>query len=141
MKIKFFIFLFLIPTSICFSQNKDTLFLYYAINESDLSSENKLIINNLLSLNNILSIDYCLYRFLGSSIYNQSLSEKRATNIYNYLINNNFSIDKIISYKGLGVFPKSHLFQNNNDTIVGVASHRRAEIRYSKSRRIAYRRK
>lgn len=134
MKIKFFIFLFLIPTSICFSQNKDTLFLYYAINESDLSSENKLIINNLLSLNNIFSIEIIAYTdFLGSSTYNQSLSEKRATNIYNYLINNNFSNDKIISYKGLGVFPKSHLFQNNNDTIVGVASHRRAEIRYSKA--------
>ncbi len=133
MKFKGLIIVFFSFISISFSQNKDTLFLYYDINEFSINDKNKLIISNFLSFNDILSVEIVAYTdFLGSSFYNQELSQKRAEVVYNYLLNKGFPKNNIIFYHGLGVFPKSHLFRSDNETIIGVPSHRRTEIIYVK---------
>lgn len=64
---------------------------------------------------------------IGSAQYNQSLSEKRALSVYNYLVQNGIHKERL-SYKGFG----DTLPVSTNDTEEGRALNRRTEFRVTK---------
>jgi len=119
-------------TFIAFSQEKNTVIIYFSINEQTLSAKNQLIIYNIANTPLIDSIEIVAYTdFLGTENYNQELSEKRSKSVYSYLIKKGIPKNKIVILKGMGIYPNSNASERTDTSDRGIAAHRIAEIRYS----------
>lgn len=119
------IFLF-ISTSV-FSQKKaDTLRLYFAVNEIT-SVANNLRLDSALKAIDKKSMDVGIYGyadFLSNNAYNISLSQKRADNVKQYLLDN-------AAYNQLNVYAcegKGEKFSKDNSSREGEPKQRRVDI-------------
>lgn len=132
MRILILIFSFFFFVTIICSQNKNILTLYFDLDKSILNEKSIKQIDSLTSIKNIDSIEIITYTdFLGSQDYNQDLSNKRAENVYNYMLKKSISKNKILVCNGLGVYPNSNYWQRKDTSDRGIASHRIALIKYS----------
>ena len=123
--------LFLLALCFCvyhgFSQKKaDTLRLYYAINEIS-SVHNNLRIDSALKAIDKKSMDVGIYGyadFLSNDSYNISLSQKRADNVKQYLLD-------LAAYNQLNVYAcegKGEKFSKDNSSAKGEPKQRRVDI-------------
>jgi outer membrane protein OmpA-like peptidoglycan-associated protein len=135
LKTRLFIILgiYLFVLNITYSQTNDTISLFYILNEHTLSNNNKTKIDALLNFDQITSVEIKGYAdFTGSKTYNDTLSFKRANTVKNYLLARDFSENKIVYCKGLGVHPNSSSKNRIDLNDKGIAEHRKVEIIFMK---------
>lgn len=126
--------LFIMQLSVtAFSQNSDTVFIHFPFNKSEL-------LNSEISKLNVFINDFKLFNgesnielrghtdFIGTNVYNQTLSENRVSSVLNYMIFNGVSSSHIQLRKGYG--ENEPLNGNRNE--VERQQNRRVEIIWKK---------
>lgn len=115
-----------------FAQMKDTINLYFAIDEYVLSEKNQQIVDSFLNKNHVKDVNIIAYTdFLGTAVYNQILSEKRCQRIKNYLLQQHFPEDKLVYCHGKGIHSNSSFQHRTDSTDQGIPEHRKVEIIYT----------
>ncbi len=126
--VNIFVFIFLYTFSFS-QQQKDSLTLFFEIDQHSLTQAHTEIIDSFIQTKNIDSIQITAYTdYLGTQTYNLALSQKRAYNTYSYLVKKENIHSQTVNYKGLGVFPNSKPSDSKNTENKGVLAHRKVEI-------------
>ena len=126
--VNIFVFIFLYTFSFS-QQQKDTLTLFFEIDQHGLTQAHTEIIDSFIQTKNIDSIQITAYTdYLGTQIYNVSLSQKRAYNTYSYLVKKENIHSQTVNYQGLGVFPNSNPSDSKNTENKGISAHRKVKI-------------
>ena len=115
-------------SGILFATNSSTLSILFATNSSTLSDASKSALRNLAtSLNQNPGTDIKIVGHTdntGNVDYNQTLSEKRAKSVFDYLMVDQGVSSKRMTYEGKGI----HEPVADNSTVEGRALNRRVEI-------------
>ncbi|MDR2915881.1 MAG: OmpA family protein [Tannerella sp.] len=124
--------LLMVLSDILYAQlHTDTIVIFFEIDSSVVDEKNANPLDELFFGKSIISLSIYGYTdFLGSKTYNQKLSTKRSTNVYNYLIEKNFDGKKIISCEGKGVYPKNLEENSQNISDKGIRAHRIVQVIY-----------
>ncbi|MBS1688274.1 MAG: OmpA family protein [Bacteroidetes bacterium] len=128
------IFILLLPSSVLFAQNKDTVTLYFELNEKVLNKHSQqkidsLVYNDILYPGeHIMIIGYADY--LGSGRYNEELSQERAKNVQAYLQQYGISKENITLCIGKGEIERPNIKGNE-----GYAADRKVDIVIGKKQR------
>jgi len=119
-------------------QQTDTLTIFFDIDKSVVDVNHATQLDELIANQNVISISIYGYAdFLGSVSYNQQLSEKRSTNVFNYLIERGFNRENFVISKGKGVYPNSSEKIRQDFSDKGIKAHRIVQVIYtSKSQEI-----
>jgi len=113
-------------------QQTETLNIFFDINKSAVDNNNAKSLDKLISDKNVSSITIYGYTdFLGSVEYNQQLSEKRSSNVRNYLISKGINIEKITQSKGEGIHPGSEEQSRQDFSDRGIQAHRMVKVAYT----------
>lgn len=129
-KLVVFILLFY-SASVCYSQQTDTLTIYYSIDSAGLEGEWKNEIRNLLK-KDIVSIKVYSYTdFLGTVSHNKYLSQRRANQVRTYLISQGVKPELITECKGMGIHPFSSNENRRNPDDRGILQHRVTKLVYT----------
>ena len=125
----------LLLTAFCIvnaQQQTDTLVIFFDIDKSLIDDKNAELLNKLVSNNNIISISIYGYTdFLGSVGYNCQLSEKRSTNVNNYLLKKGLGKESIVISRGKGVHPNSAEENRQDNSDKGIQAHRIVQVIYT----------
>lgn len=112
-----FLLLLLISTKL-FSQEK--LEVFFDFNEHALNQEATSKLNSWIAKNNNIEVvnifGYC--DWVGSNVYNDSLSMRRAKEVFNFLKSNNISISESYQLKGFGEDFKQAKNQSQNRKVL-----------------------
>lgn len=112
-----------------FSQNTDTLNIFFEINQSNINTANKNTINNFIKEKSFSKIDIYGYTdFLGTVEYNKVLAQKRADAVKNQLIKAGVNPNIINESKGRGIYPESSEENRVNMNDRGLRDHRKVMI-------------
>jgi len=127
MRIKYFVVfqvIFILFSLLSFAQISDTLKVYYSIDSCGLEGEFRNDINNFLK-KDVKEVKVFSYTdFLGPIFYNQNLSQRRANQVRNYLVEQGVPKSLIAECKGMGIYPNSSLDYRTNPDDRGVVRHR-----------------
>lgn len=116
-----------------YSQDLDTINLYFEINKYELTNDHIRSLNPLLDRQDAIDIQIYGYAdFLGDNEKNDILSEKRCTTIKNYLIAQGLKNDKIATWSGKGVYTGSSQEKRTDINDPGIKEHRKVEVIYGK---------
>jgi len=125
----------LLLTAFCIinaQQQTDTLVIFFDIDQSLIDDKNAEPLNEFVTNNNIISISIYGYTdFLGSVEYNRQLSEKRSTNVNNYLLKKGIARESIVISKGEGVHPNSAEENRQDHSDKGIQDHRIVKVIYA----------
>lgn len=110
-------------------QQTDTLVIFFDIDKSFIDDKNAEPLNELVTNNNIISISIYGYTdFLGSVVYNRQLSEKRSTNVNNYLLKKGIDKESIVISRGEGIYPNSAKENRQDNSDKGIQAHRIVQV-------------
>ena len=113
-------------------EQTDTIVLFFDIGKSVVDVKNAKLLNKLISHeDDILISIYGYTDFLGSVSYNQQLSEKRSTNVNNYLLKEGIDKNNIVFSKGKGIHPNSIEQNRQNLSDKGIQAHRVVYVIYT----------
>ena len=122
---------------LCFSllnviaQQADTISIFFDIDKSVVDNNNAKPLDKLIADKNVISISIYGYTdFLGSTAYNQQLSEKRSANVRDFLINKGINEKNIVISKGEGIFPNSTEKNRQDLSDKGIQAHRIVKVVY-----------
>lgn len=128
-----FIFAILFVTHFSYSQKLDTIKIYFDIDKHDITQEHIVILDDLLQNKDARDIEiYGFTDFLGNHEYNKTLSEKRCSNIKDYLITKGVEQNKISTWSGKGVHKESYIENRKDINDPGIKEHRKVEIIYGR---------
>jgi outer membrane protein OmpA-like peptidoglycan-associated protein len=113
-------------------QQSDTIKIVFDINKSIIDNNNAKLLDKLINNKAVTSISIYGYTdFLGDVVYNQELSEKRSTNVFNYLISKGINRGKILIVKGDGIYPNSAEANRQDLSDRGIQEHRIVQVVYT----------
>ncbi|MDR2010991.1 MAG: OmpA family protein [Bacteroidales bacterium] len=116
-----------------YSQELDTINLYFEIDKYDITNQHRMILEDLIGKKDAIDIEVYGYTdFLGDAEYNISLSEKRCNNVKDYLISQGVESKKIAIWNGKGIHSESSLKNRTDMDDPGIKEHRKVEIIYGK---------
>jgi outer membrane protein OmpA-like peptidoglycan-associated protein len=113
-----------------FSQESDTLTIYYSIDSSGLEGEWKNEIRNLVKKDIVNIKIYSYTDFLGTVPHNKYLSQRRANQVRTYLISQGVKPELITECKGMGIHPFSSNENRRNPDDRGILQHRVTKLVY-----------
>ena len=113
-------------------QQTDTLVIFFDIDKAIIENKNVEPLKKLITNSNIISISIYGYTdFLGSVVYNRQLSEKRSTNVYNYLLKEGVDKERIVISRGEGIYPNSTKENRQDNSDKGIQAHRIVQVVYT----------
>ena len=118
--------------TVCAQQQTDTLIIFFDINKSIVDNQNAEPLSKLLNEENVISINiHGFTDFLGSVSHNRQLSNKRSSNVYNYLVNKGINSSSIHLCRGEGVYPNSAEKNRQDLSDRGIKAHRIVQVVYT----------
>ncbi len=123
------IVILILASANAWSQQIDTLKIYFGIDQSAITETNSELLSGLMLRPELRDVKIFAYTdFLGSVDHNQQLSQNRAEAVKNYLILNGLTQSKITKVNAGGIHSFSSYENRSNQSDRGIPEHRMVEI-------------